>query len=160
MVTTNGESPFASGQWTIQQSPTTKYPTNGRRDPFLEKIDEYGKLDSAFNYVNSYQKQSIPTFSSSSLSSFQTQTTNPYEFLTNHINQNEYDANDKSRYEFNDESKLSSMTTERWRQNDKFILVENPLAAAINRTTKPEDILYHQQSGSSDEFQFPKVTYR
>lgn len=47
LITTNNESPFASGQWSVQQ--TSKYTSNGRRDPFFERIDEYGKLDSAFN---------------------------------------------------------------------------------------------------------------
>lgn len=172
LITTNQESPFASGQWTIQ--PSTKDPLYSRRDPFLEKIDEYGKLDSAFNYIDSYQKLHIGTIP---IPTSAIHTTRPYDPFSNQINQNEFDAfggtaaadgiaipstngaDDKSRYEFDDNLKLSS-STERWRQNDKFILVENPLAAAINRTTSPEQILYNQQSGSSDEFQFPKVTYR
>lgn len=174
LITTNQESPFASGQWTIQ--PSKNDPLYSRRDPFLERIDEYGKLDSAFNYIDSYRKLRIsPTIPMPTIGP----TTRPYDPLSNQINQNEYDifggsdanmavaaatggggggANDKSRYEFDDDLKLSS-STERWRQNDKFILVENPLAAAIKRTTSPEQILYDQQTGSSDEFQFPKVTY-
>lgn len=177
LITTNQESPFASGQWRIQ--PSTKDPLYSRRDPFLEKIDEYGKLDSAFNYIDSYQKlqtaSAIPT-------SLPGHNTHPSDVLSNQINQNEFDAfggadanvaaatvatataggnsaDDKSRFEFDDDLKLSS-STERWRQNDKFILVKNPSAATINRTTSPEQILYNQQSDSSDEFQFPKVTYR
>lgn len=63
---------------------------------------------------------------------------------------------DKSRFDLNDDLKLGS-TTERWRQNDKFILVENPLAS-LNRTMS--EVIAHQQSSSNDEFQFPKVTYR
>lgn len=165
LVTTNHESPFAYGQWTIQSS--TKDPLNSRRDPFLERIDEYGKLDSAFNYIDSYRKLQTATPIPAA------PTSRPYDPFSNQINQNEFDGfggadantaaatavDDKTRYEFDDDLKLIS-STERWRQNDKFILLENPLAAAINRTTSPEQILYNQQSGSSDEFQFPKVTYR
>lgn len=167
LITTNTESPFASGQWTIQ--PASKYPSNSRRDPFLERIDEYGKLESAFNFANSYNKLSThspPPSSSSTINIFS------YEPLTNQINQAEHETPmingngnnivaDKSRFDLYDDDdllKLSS-TTERWRQNDKFILVENPLASALNRTMSSA-ILHHQQSGSSDEFQFPKVTYR
>ncbi|XP_055319675.1 pancreatic triacylglycerol lipase [Sitodiplosis mosellana] len=182
LITTNSESPFASGQWTLQQ--TTKYPSNSRRDPFLERIDEYGKLESAFNFANSYHKLSTSPPQPSpfvSVPFLSTGNFRPYEPLTNQINQNEFEttmnhnmdgagggAGDKSRFDlYNDggDLKLSS-TTERWRQNDKFILVENPLVSALNRTMSEAIFHQHQlqqqqqQSGSSDEFQFPKVTYR
>lgn len=161
LITTNQETPFATGQWTIQ--PSTNDPLYSRRDPFLERIDEYGKLDSSFNYIDSYQKLQIATLPTP----IPTSNTHPYDPLSNQINQNRFDGfdggdamvNDKSRYKFDDHLKLIS-STERWRPNDKFILVENPLAAAINRTTSLEQILYNQKSDSSDEFQFPKVTYR
>lgn len=194
LVTTNSESPFASGQWTVQQ--TSKYPSNSRRDPFLEQIDEYGKLESAFNFANSYHKLSTPLplstqpmmMGAATTTTTTTPTINhfhPFEPLTNQINQNGYETTinnnynnnidvDKSRFDLyeDDDLKLGS-TTERRRQNDKFILVENPLALALNRTM-PElsssslAMLHHrqhqqqqqQQSGSGDEFQFPKVTYR
>lgn len=147
LITTNSESPFASGQWTVQQ--TSKYPSNSRRDPFLERIDEYGKLDSAFNFANGYHKLNTrPQFNY-----------HPYEQSSNQINQNAYETTndvDKSRFDLDDDLKLGS-TTEKWRQNDKFILVENPLASVLNRTIS----LHHQHSDSnSDVFQFPKVTYR
>lgn len=181
LITTNSESPFASGQWTLQ--PTSKYPSNSRRDPFLERIDEYGKLESAFNFANSYHKLSTPQSPSSAAAAtsvpFPFSHSNnfrPYEPLTNQINQNDFDTTmnhdgggDKSRfdlYNVDDDGDLKlSSTTERWRHNDKF-RVENPLASAFNRTMS--EILHQQQqqqlqqqSGSSDEFQFqfPKVTY-
>lgn len=173
-ITTNPEAPFASGQWTIQ--PTSKYPPNSRRDPFLEKIDEYGKLDSTFNFANNYHK-----LSTSSPQPISTINFRPFGPLTNEINHNEFDTamnannnlnninhnhnndndmdDDKSRFDlYDDDLKLGS-TTQRWRQNDKFILVENPLASALNRTLS-EALMHHQHSDSSDEFQFPKVTYR
>lgn len=206
IITTNGESPFASGQWTISQSP--KYPSNSRRDPFFERIDEYGKLESAFNFANSYHK--LPT------NVQQQQQHRPYEEqLTNQIIPNEYGIPsgvggtgiggglstgigvnpttmgnisgsggggsggsggdiDKSRFDLDDNLKLdSTTTTEKWRQNDKFILGENPLATAsiLNGTLSKVIMQYHrrhqqqhqqqqyQQFGSSDGFQFPKVTY-
>lgn len=185
LITTNGESPFASGQWSLSQSP--KYPSNSRRDPFFERIDEYGKLESAFNFANSYQK--LPTVQHHQ---------RPYEEqFTNQINPNEYGipsgtgsggastgagANlattigniggggdiDKSRFDLDDSLKLDS-TTEKWRQNDKFILGENPLATAVLNGTLSKVIMqYHRRQqqqqryqpfGSSDGFQFPKVTY-
>lgn len=185
LITTNSESPFATGQWTIQ--PTSKYPSNSRRDPFLERIDEYGKLEGAFNFANSHHKLSIPSPSQPSASTsvfapfLSSGHFRPYEPLTNQLNQNDFESTmnhnmdggnsgnvaggvgDKSRFDlYNDDGDLKlSSTTERWRQNDKFIPVENPLASALNRTMT-EAILQqqHQQSGSSDEFQFPKVTYR
>lgn len=188
LITTNGESPFASGQWSLSQSP--KYPSNSRRDPFFERIDEYGKLESAFNFANSYQK--LPT----NVQQPQQQHRPYEEQLTNQISPNEYGipsgiggtgnggngANfattmgniggdiDKSRFDLDDNLKLDS-TTEKWRQNDKFILGENPLAI-LNGTLSKVIMQYHrrqqqqqhqqqqyQSFGSSDGFQFPKVTY-
>lgn len=152
LVTTNNEAPYASGQWTIQ--PATKYPSNSRRDPFLEQIDEYGKLDSSFNFASSYHTVEFHTVPSPA--NFY-----PYELHTNQISQTVHETTvndgDKSRIDLDDDLKLGS-TTERWRQNDKFILVENPLAS-LNRTMS-EVISHHQQSSSNDAFQFPKVTYR
>lgn len=164
LITTNTEPPYASGQWSLP--PSNKYPPNSRRDPFLEQIDEYGKLEGEFNFANSYHRTPAAV---SALTNYR-----PYtEPITNHINANEFEAmqnvgdgGDKSRFDLDvidDDLKLSS-TTERWRQNDKFILVENPLALVLN-STLPEAILHHhhqqhQQSGSNDGFQFPKVTYR
>lgn len=87
-------------------------------------------------------------------------TIRPYEQqLNNHINQNEYELDDESRLNLSDDFKFAS-TTERWRQNDKFILVENPLALAINNNRTMPTVIFQQQhhSDSSDEFQFPKVT--
>lgn len=147
LITTNSESPFASGQWTVQQ--TSKYPSNSRRDPFFERIDEYGKLDSPFNFINSYHKLYTPPHINY----------HPYDHLSNQINQNDYETTnnmnnvDKTRFDLDDDLKLGS-TTEKWRQNDKFILVENPLATVLNRTIS----LHH--TDSNDGFQFPKVTYR
>lgn len=165
LITTNSESPFASGQWSLPPS-NSKYPSNSRRDPFLERIDEYGKLESAFNFANSYHKLSQAS------SSFSSDNNRPYQTLSNQINPNEYETThgtgsggDNSRFDLDiiddDDADLKlSSTTERWRQNDKFILVENPLASVLN-STLPEVILHqHQQSGSNDGFQFPKVTYR
>lgn len=151
LITTNNDSPFASGQWNVQPSSSSKYPTpNSRRDPFLEQIDEYGKLDSAFNYVNSYPK------AIASVSQQHDQLSH-----LNFINENDYyqsNNDDKSRIDLNDDAKLAT-STERWRQNDKFIFVENPLTAAFNRTI-PLMHHHHQQQSGSSEFQFPKVTYR
>lgn len=148
LITTNSESPFASGQWTLQQSSTS----DGRRDPFYERIDAYGKLESAFNNADSYKKLSFAPIS----------TVRPFgeHVLNNHINHNEFEFDEEMRHDIGHDSKYT-VTTERWRQNDKFILVENPLALAGNDNNRSTNsiILHHNQQSSNDEFKFPKVVY-
>lgn len=51
LINTEDASPYAIGRWTDinQPSPHLKTQMLNRRDPFLEMIDSWGKLDSGFN---------------------------------------------------------------------------------------------------------------
>lgn len=136
LITTNSEAPFASGQWTLQSPPSS----NKRRDPFLEIIDSYGKLESAFNYVDGYVKSSFGSVYPLEENS-----------LLNHIIHNEYDQEKYKQINLVDQK--FGITTERWRKNDKFILVEEPSVVDINRS-----LMQNQQLSSSDELRFPKIS--
>lgn len=146
LITTNSEAPFATGQWAFQNSAITI----GRRDPFYDRIDKYGKLESQFNYVDSYKKThngAMAAVSSNVLAEY------------NRISQHEYDIDNGESHIHLDENPKVAGLTERWRQNDKFILVENPLGIVSNNT-KQTIVFQHQHSAiPSDDFQFPKVTY-
>lgn len=63
MITTNSESPFASGQWTDipGQTKTAQNYGPGMRqpasDPFQQQIDQWGKLEGTFNNVDNSHKR-------------------------------------------------------------------------------------------------------
>lgn len=119
---------------------TSKNNVHYRRDPLQEQIDEWGKLDGDFNYRSKHKKyQSAGT---------------AYDW--SHLNQieNEFNDLDKLNFNANNEHKHTP-STERWRQNDKFKLQENPLLA-LNESLS---IQQHHSHLSNDDFQFPKVTY-
>lgn len=150
LIATNSESPFASGQWPVQKTPISII----RRDPFYDRIDAYGKLDSKFNYVDSYKK--APNGPMAAVPS----SPNAEHVLNNRIRHHEYELDGgENRFHFGDLPDIAG-STERWRQNDKFILVENPLTLTSNNSTKQTIVFQHQHSSSSsDDFKFPKVTY-
>lgn len=141
LITTNSASPFASGQW-MMRTGTTKSSSLYRRDPFQEQIDEWGKLEGEFNNAGDHSQNS---------DGFR-----PTIYDWSHLNQieNVFMEPDKTRLDLNDDMKIVSSSTERWRQNDKFILAENPLGE-LNDT-----LPHHSQTLANDDFQFPKVSYR
>lgn len=139
LITTNGEAPFALGQWT-RESP---YTINIRRDPFFERIDTYGKLESAFNFKDLYYQTKISS--------------RRCPLAANAINSpnihNEYNQEENTHFDYGVDRNFDR--TKHNRKNDRFILVESPLATHINRTLEQ----FQQQSSSSDEFRFPEVSY-
>lgn len=142
MITTNGAAPFAAGQWRMA---TVGSPKNGlfyRRDPLQEQIDEWGKLEGEFNYRGGHSK--LPSAATT------------YDW--SHLNQieNELSELDKLKFNVNDNGEQKpTASTERWRQNDKFRLQENPLLMMNDSIS----IQQHHSHLSDDDFQFPKVTY-
>lgn len=65
MITTNSDSPFASGQWTDATSQTKIGENLGdisrpKSDPFQQQIDQWGKLEGAFNNVDITHKRVSP----------------------------------------------------------------------------------------------------
>lgn len=146
MITTNGVAPFASGQWSMAATGSSKNGVLYRRDPLLEQIDEWGKLEGDFNYRGAHTKHPLAGTT----------------FDWAHLNQieNELGELDKLKFNVNDEhdgeSNKQTISTERWRQNDKFRLQENPLLVMNNDSLSIQRDHSHL---SDDDFQFPKVTY-
>lgn len=142
LITTNGAAPFASGQWSMAAAGSSKNRLLHRRDPFQEHIDEWGKLEGEFNYrgVNSNYPSSGAVYDWS------------------HLNQIENEFNDVDKLQFNvnaDNEHKQTASTERWRQNDKFRLHENPLIIMNDSLST----LRHHSHVANDDFQYPKVTY-
>lgn len=143
MITTNNVAPFASGQWSMTAGGSSKNGLFYRRDPLQEQIDEWGKLEGEFNYRGIHSK--YPSIG----------TTHDW-FHLNQI-ENEFSELDKlsSNVNANNEQKQTT-STERWRQNDKFRLQENPLLVMNDSL----NIQQHHSHLSNDDFQFPEVTYQ
>lgn len=142
MITTNNVAPFASGQWSMTASGNSKNGLFYRRDPLQEQIDEWGKLEGEFNYRGIHSK--YPSAGTT------------YDWSQLNQIENEFSELDKlnSNVNANNEQKQTT-TTERWRQNDKFRLSENPLRVMNDSLS----IQRHHSHLSNDDFQFPKVTY-
>lgn len=61
VVRTADKNPFALGKWTDLSQPIFKVPFR-RRDPFLNMIDDHGKIDGQFNNLNSVRRQGLMLF--------------------------------------------------------------------------------------------------
>lgn len=147
MITTNSAAPFASGQWSMASTESSKSGAFYRRDPLQEQIDEWGKLDGEFNNDNRGGH-----FKATAMG-------NAYDWSRLNQIESEFSEPDKLNVNFNEHKHTTASSNERWRQNDKFKLKENPLFTFVNDSTNTWQRHHPHSHLSNDDFQFPKVTY-
>lgn len=136
IITTNGVSPYASGQW--MSSPGYTKSHYRRRDPFEEQIDEWGKLEGEFNYVPNYNYQSLNSGNWPELNRMES-IFSSFDKLDDETRMEKIDATTKTT------------TADRWRQNDRYSVTNEPLR--LNELN-----LTHYKS-SNENFSLPKIVF-